>query len=126
MLHPFRFSEPEHAQRPRHPLPGDHDRPQRLRPGGPAPLTFVLTLHLNVQHGRELPRIISRDMKLTKDDSGLVSDASLGSKRACTVTVTEGAPGAVLEAPIPTIPTARMPAPGLQVEGTLLIQGNTS
>ena len=32
--HPFRFSvDPEHPQRPRHPLPADHDRRQRLRPG---------------------------------------------------------------------------------------------
>ena len=34
--HPFRFTcGPEHPQRPRHPLPADHDRGQRLRSGRP-------------------------------------------------------------------------------------------
>ena len=58
--------------------PNDHVIPFRLTmtagngydPADPAPYTFVSRFYLIVQRGRELPRIISQDMTLTKDTTG--------------------------------------------------------
>ena len=54
-----------------------------------APLTFVSRFTAIVQRGRELPRIISQDMTLTKDYYWLIPDVTL-IEAGVHVTVTEG------------------------------------
>lgn len=118
---PFRFSVNSNT-------PNDHIIPLRLTMTAkngyslaePA-LTFVSRFYLIVQRGRELPRFISQDMSLTKDDLWLLSDATL-IEAGVTVTVTEGAQVQFWSAD-PADPYSQLANAFLQVEGNLEVQG---
>lgn len=96
-----------------------------LNPSDPdAPYTFTSRFDLTVQRGRELPRIISQDMTLTRDDYWLVPDGTLISS-GVTVTVTEGTKIEFWSGDSGA-PLSQSARPFLQVEGTLIVQGSAS
>jgi subtilisin family serine protease len=83
--------------------------------------TFTSRFELVVQKGRELPRIISQDMTLTKDDLWIVPGATLiGSGVTLTIT-----PGTQMQfgTPKPADPYSEQTRPMLQVAGNLQING---
>jgi hypothetical protein len=88
--HPFRFSVDPNT-------PNDHVIPFRLTmtarngldPTDTTVYTFQSRFYLIVQRGRELPRIISQDMVLTKDYYWIVPGQTL-IEAGATVTITEG------------------------------------
>ena len=88
--HPFRFTVSLDA-------PNDHVIPfllsmtcqNGLDPDDTTTYTFKSRFYLIVQRGRELPRIISEDMTLTKDHYWIVPDQTR-IEEGVTVTVTEG------------------------------------
>ncbi|MCX6615225.1 MAG: hypothetical protein NTZ98_03895, partial [Acidobacteria bacterium] len=88
--HPFRFHVDPNT-------PNDHVIPFRLTmtagngldPADTTVYTFQSRFYLIVQRGRELPRIISENMLLTKGYYWLVPDQTL-IEAGVTVTVTEG------------------------------------
>ena len=86
--------------------------------------TFQSRFYLIVQRGRELPRIISEDMMLTKDYYWLVSDATLIASGA-TMTVTEGTQMQFFSVD-PSDPYSQNARPYLQVEGTFRVQGTAA
>jgi subtilisin family serine protease len=120
--HPFRFRvSPD--------CPNDHVIPFRLRlscrngldPTDATAYAFAPRFYLIVQRGRELPRIISTDMTLTKDYYWLVADATL-IEAGVTVTVTEGTQVQFCSAQSSN-PYTIGERPYLQVEGTFNVQG---
>lgn len=121
--HPFRFSVDANT-------PNDHVIPFKLTmtagngydSGDPnAPYTSVSRFYMIVQRGRELPRIISGDMTLTKDYYWIVPGQTLIESGAI-VTITEGTQ-VQWGAPNPNDPYSQPTTPRLQVEGTLLVDG---
>ncbi len=120
--HPFRFSVDPNT-------PNDHVIPFRLTmtarngldPADTTVYTFQSRFYLIVQRGRELPRIISQDMVLTKDYYWLVPDQTLIGA-GVTVTVTEGTQIQFWSAD-PDDPHSQDARPFWQVEGRLLVQG---
>lgn len=76
---------------------------------------------LTVQRGRELPRIISENMELTKDDLWIVSGQTL-IQEGVTVTVKEGT-NIQWGTPDPDDPYSTPTEPYLQVEGILNVMG---
>jgi hypothetical protein len=122
---PFRFTvDPS--------TPNDHVIPFRLTMVAgngydptAAPLTFVSRFYLIVQRGRELPRIISQDMVLSKEYYWIVVQPTL-IENGATVTITQGAQIQWGSA-APTCPSCPPPPdPTLQVEGILDILGSLS
>ena len=122
--HPFSFSVSADC-------PNDHVIPFRLTmtaengydPDDPnTPYTFVSRFYLIVQRGRELPRIISEDMVLSKDYFWIVPDQTL-IESGFTVNVTEGTQ-IQWGAPDPDDPYSSSLTPRLQVEGSLLVIGS--
>jgi subtilisin family serine protease len=121
---PFRFTVDPNT-------PNDHVIPFKLTmvadngyDPAAAPLTFTSSFNLVVQRGRELPRIISQDMTLTKDNYWLVPDATL-IEAGVYVTVTEGTQIQFWSTD-PSNPYAQTARPLLQVEGRLHVQGSAS
>lgn len=121
--HPFRFTTAADT-------PNDHLIPFRLTitaengydPQDPqAPYTFIDHFYLLVQRGREIPRIITADMVLSKDYYWLVSDSVLITQ-GTTVTVTEGTQIQFFSGD-PEDPYSQTPKPSIQVEGNLFVQG---
>lgn len=111
--------------------PNDHLIPFRLTitadngyyPGDPdAPYTFVSRFYLLVQRGRELPRVISENMVLTKDYYWLVPDATL-IEAGASVLVTEGTQIQFWSVD-PNDPYSDEKKPYLQVEGNFETQGS--
>ena len=86
--------------------------------------TFVSRFNLLVQRGRELPRIISQDMTLTKDDYWLVPDQTL-IPAGVSVTVTEGTQIQFWSTD-PNDPYSTAARPLLQIEGNLNVQGTVT
>ena len=123
--YPFRFTVSPNC-------PNDHAIPLRLTlscrngldPSDATTYTVQSRFQLMVQRGRELPRIISQDITITKDDLWLVPDQTLIESNA-TVTVQ---PGTQIEfwSLDPQSPYASQAKAYLQVEGTLLIEGTAS
>ncbi|MGI6740844.1 MAG: S8 family serine peptidase [Brevefilum sp.] len=119
---PFRFSTSPDT-------PNDHVIPFKLTvtgkngydPDDPVIYTAVSRFYLLVQRGRELPRIISEDMTLSKEYYWLVPDAVLIAEGA-TVTVTEGTQIQFWSAQ-PEDPLAEEVFPFIQVEGSLIVEG---
>ncbi len=119
--YPFRFTVDPNT-------PNDHIIPFRVTmtagngydPAQP-PLTFTDTFTLMVQRGRELPRVISSDMTLTKDDFWIVEGPTLIEPG---VTVRVG-PGTRIQwgTADPNDPYAQGLTPYIQSEGTLIIEG---
>lgn len=119
---PFRFSVDANT-------PNDHVIPFKVtmtaRNGFDASDTTVYTFtsrfELIVQRGRELPRIISSDMTLTKDDFWIVDGPTLIEPG---VTVTVG-PGTKVQwgSADPNAPYSSSTPPRLQVEGSLVAVG---
>ena len=108
--------------------PNDHVIPFRLTmtagngyDPAAAPLTFVSRFNLIVQRGRELPRVISQDMTLTKDYYWLVPDQTL-IEAGVRVIITEGTQLQFWSAD-PADPYASKAHPFIQVEGKLKVQG---
>ncbi|MBK8640555.1 MAG: S8 family serine peptidase [Chromatiaceae bacterium] len=91
---------------------------------GAGSITSSSRFYLLVQRGRELPRIISTDMTLTKGDLWLVSDSKFIAAGA-TVTVTEGTQIQFFSVD-PADPYAAQAKPQIQVEGNLLVQGTAT
>jgi len=123
VANPFRFTVPITT-------PNDHVIPFLLTmsagngydPGDPnAPYVFQSRFNLIVQRGRELPRIISEDMVLTKDYYWIVPDQTL-IEAGVVVTVTEGTQ-IQWGAPDPSDPYSEPGEIYIQVEGTLSIAG---
>ncbi|MCF7668505.1 MAG: S8 family serine peptidase [Verrucomicrobia bacterium] len=85
------------------------------------PYTFTSRFNLIVQRGKELPRVISEDMTLTKDYYWIVAGQVL-IETGITLTINEGTQ-VQWGSPTPQDPYATSTAPVLQVEGTLLIEG---
>jgi hypothetical protein len=124
--HPFRFTTEADT-------PNDHLIPFRLTitaengydPQDPqAPYTFIDYFYLLLQRGRELPRIITADMVLSKDYYWLVSDSVLISQ-GTTVTVTEGTQIQYFSGD-PEDPYSQGAKPSIQVEGNLFVQGTAA
>jgi len=120
---PFRFTVAPNT-------PNDHVIPFRLTmvagngyDPAAAPLTFVSRFNLIVQRGRELPRIISQDMTLTKDYYWLIPDATL-IEAGVHVTVTEGTQMQFWSGD-PNDPYHGNSNAYLQVEGTFRAQGKS-
>ncbi|MGB4978155.1 MAG: S8 family serine peptidase [Anaerolineae bacterium] len=121
--YPFRFTtDPD--------TPNDHVIPFRLTitagngydPADPnAPYTFVSRFYLIVQRGRELPRIISQDMTLTKDHLWLVPNQTL-IEAGVTVSVTEGTQLQFWSVD-PDNPYAQTASVFFQVEGSFIVRG---
>jgi len=123
--HPFTFSvSPD--------CPNDHVIPFRLTmacrngldPADSNDYTFESRFNLVVQRGRELPRIISTNMTLTKDDYWIVPDQTLVQAGA-TLTVTEGTQIQFFTS-APNNPYGQTGKPAFQVEGNLLIRGTAA
>jgi hypothetical protein len=120
--YPFRFQVASNC-------PNDHVIPFRLNmtcrngfdPADPINYTFQSRFSLVVQRGRELPRIISQDMTLTKDDFWIVVGQTL-IPTGITVTVTAGTQ-IQWGTPTPSNPYEQATTPNIQVEGALLVQG---
>ncbi|HRJ41138.1 MAG TPA: S8 family serine peptidase [Caldilineaceae bacterium] len=109
--------------------PNDHLIPFRLTmtaKNGYAPsdptLTFVSRFYLIVQRGRELPRIISQDTVLTKDDYWIVSGPTLITTGSV-VTITEGTQ-LQWGSSVSNNPYADPVLPYIQVEGVLRTKGS--
>jgi subtilisin family serine protease len=120
---PFRFSVDPNT-------PNDHVIPFRLTmtarngldPTDTTVYTFRSRFYLIVQRGRELPRIISEDMVLTKDYYWIMPRPTL-IEAGVTVTIGEGTQ-LQFDAPDPQNPYQKPPEyPYLQVEGALVVQG---
>lgn len=92
-----------------------------LDPNDTTEYIFQSRFNLIVQRGRELPRIISQDMTLTKDDFWIVPGPTL-IEGGVTVTVTEGTQ-VQWGSPKPSDPYSQLATPYLQVEGTMMVQG---
>ncbi len=120
--HPFRFQVDPNT-------PNDHVIPFRLTmtcrngldPTDTTVYTFTSRFYLIVQRGKELPRIISEDMMLTKDYYWIVPGQTL-IEAGVTVTVTEGTQ-VQWGSPDPDNPYEEGTTPYIQVEGTLIAQG---
>jgi hypothetical protein len=120
--HPFRFSVDPNT-------PNDHVIPFRLtmtarnglNPTDTTVYTFQSRFYLIVQRGRQLPRIISEDMVLTKDYYWLLPDATL-IEAGVTVTVTEGTQIQFWSS-APNDPYHPNPNAYLQVEGKFISRG---
>ena len=121
--HPFRFTVDPNT-------PNDHVIPFRLTmtagngydPDDPnAPYVFQSRFYLIVQRGRELPRIISEDMVLTKDYYWIVPGQTL-IESGVAVTITEGTQ-VQWGAPDPSDPYGGGTTPYIQVEGSLFALG---
>jgi subtilisin family serine protease len=91
---------------------------------GAGSVTSSSRFYLLVQRGRELPRVITQDMTLTKDDYWLVPSATL-IPEGVTVTVTEGTQIQFFSAD-PSDPYAIPLFVQIQVEGNLFVQGTIS
>jgi len=123
--HPFRFFVTNTC-------PNDHVIPLKLTltcqngldPTDTTTYSAVSRFFLIVQRGRELPRIISQDMTLTKDDYWLLPDATL-IEAGVTVTVTEGTQIQFWSGD-PNDPYHGNPNAYLQVEGNLIVNGSAS
>jgi hypothetical protein len=123
--HPFRFSVDTDT-------PNDHVIPFRmtmiahngLDPADTTVYTFQSRFYLIVQRGRELPRIISQDMVLTKDYYWIVPEQTL-IETGVTVTVTEGTE-VQWGAPDPNDPYSEPPMAYIQAEGTFLARGTSN
>jgi PKD repeat protein/subtilisin family serine protease len=122
--HPFRFSvDPD--------TPNDHVIPFRLTmtarngldPADTTVYTFQSRFYLIVQRGRELLRIISQDMVLTKDYYWLVPDQTL-IEAGVAVTVTEGTQIQFWSTD-PNNPYGLIPKVYIDVRGSLLSNGTT-
>ncbi len=83
--------------------------------------SFESRFNLVVQRGRELPRIISQNMTLTKNDYWIVPGQTLV-QSGVTVTVQPGTQ-LTFGSSQPSDPYSQPTTPVLQVEGTLLVQG---
>jgi subtilisin family serine protease len=122
---PFRFTVSPNT-------PNDHLIPFRLTitarngldPADQTTYTFTSRFYLIVQRGRELPRIISQDMTLTKDYYWLVPDRTL-IEAGVTVRVAEGTQIQFWSAD-PSDPYRQNAKPLIQVEGELMVQGTAS
>jgi subtilisin family serine protease len=123
--HPFRFQVSSSC-------PNDHLIPLKLKltcrngldAGDTATYTSVSQFFLIVQRGRELPRIISSDMTLTKDYYWLVPDATLV-ESGVTFRATEGTQiqfGGIT----PNDPYNEGVEPLIQANGTVILQGSAS
>ena len=121
--YPFRFMVAVNT-------PNDHVIPFKIRitctngfdPNDPnAPYTFESRFDLIVQKGRELPRIISQNMTLTKDSFWLVAGQTLIESGA-TVTVTEGTQ-IQWGKPDPNNPYGSGVTPMIEVQGALRMLG---
>lgn len=120
--HPFRFSVDPNT-------PNDHIIPFKvtmtarngLDPSDTTAYSWVNYFTLVVQRGRELPRIISSDMTLTKDDFWIIDGPTLIEPG---VTVTVG-PGTKVQwgSADPNAPHSSSTPPRLQVEGSLIAAG---
>jgi len=123
--HPFRFRVSADC-------PNDHVIPFRLvltarnglDPADPAQYPFESRFSLIVQRGRELPRIISQDLTLTKDYYWLVPDRTLVESRA-TLTIEAGTQVQFWSSG-PNSPYYPNPNALIQVEGTLDVQGTAA
>ncbi len=121
--HPFRFCVTNTC-------PNDHVIPLKLTltgengldPTDKTTYSSVSRFVLIVQRGRELPRIISQDMTLTKDDYWLLPDATL-IEAGATVTVTEGTQIQFWSGD-PNDPYHGNPNAYLQVEGNFIVNGS--
>ncbi len=119
---PFRFTVPITA-------PNDHVIPFRLTmsarngldPTDTTIYSFQSRFNLIVQRGRELPRIISQNMTLTKDDFWIVPGQTLIEK-GVTVTIKEGTQ-VQWGNPSPKCVYCDGSTPLIQVEGSLLVEG---
>jgi len=122
---PFRFSVSSDC-------PNDHVIPLRitmtcrngLDPEDTNTYSFQSRFNLIAQRGRELPRIISQDMTLTKDYLWLITGQTLISS-GVTVVVTEGAQ-VQWGSPDPDCPYCTPTTPYIQVEGSLIAEGTFS
>ena len=121
---PFRFTVSPNT-------PNDHVISFRLTmvagngydPADPnAPYTLVSRFYLIVQRGRELPRIISEDMVLTKEYYWIVPGETL-INQGVTVTITQGTQ-VQWGSPTPQDPYVEPTRAILLVQGTLLVQGS--
>lgn len=82
------------------------------------------TVSLVVRHATEFPRVIDKDMTITKDNYWLISDKTL-IESGVTVTVEPGAQIQFWSAD-PSDPYSEQQSPYLQVEGNLKIQGTAT
>ena len=125
VLHPFRFSVDANT-------PNDHVIPFKLTmtarngldPTDDTEYIFQSRFYLIVQKGRELPRIISEDMTLTKDYYWIVPDLIL-IEPGVTLTVTKGTQIQWWSSQ-PYSPYHPDPHPYIQVEGNLYVQGTVT
>lgn len=123
--HPFRFAVATNC-------PNDHVIPLRMamrcRNGFDTNDTNLYRAEgrfgLIVQNGRELPRVISQDMTLTKDHYWLVPDRTL-IEAGATLTVTEGTQIQFWSAD-PSDPYHQNAKVYLQVEGSLKVAGTAA
>ena len=127
--YPFRFQVASNC-------PNDHVIPFRLNmtcrngfdPADTTDYTFQSRFSLVVQRGRELPRIISQDMTLTKDDYWIAPAQTL-IERGVTVTVKEGTQIQFFSSDptSPYNPGAQGPYDAyIRSDGNLLIQGTAA
>jgi subtilisin family serine protease len=83
--------------------------------------TFTSEFELVVQRGRELPKIISENMTLTKQHYWIIDQPTL-IPEGVTVTVTEGTQ-IQFWSPVPRSPYSYGNEPSLLVEGNLIVRG---